>query len=148
MNLEDILLDTLEYYGADESRYCKTINSCQYSPLSLGLEGVSEGCAIGRLLTPELAFELDKLNVGSINDIESINDDEGEIEGDKSGILPAEVQQKLMKNLDFFSDLQSFHDCKRIINGVLTDYGKSQINGFIRDYNFDRSKFTKWLSND
>lgn len=145
MTLEEILIDTLEYYGADENRYCKGLRTCEYSPFTLGIEEISEGCAVGRLLTPELAILLDENGVSSIEEIQPKLDPDEE-EDDKSHLLPVQVQQKLIDNMDFFMELQDFHDCKRIINGVLTDTGKSNLIRFINDYNFDQSKFTKWLS--
>ncbi len=151
MNLEDILLDTLEYYGADESRYCMDSkgNSCRYSPFALGIEEASEGCAIGRLLTPEIASKLDKHELGSIDEI--LQDLEEEIKEDnyhESSLLPKDVYDKLSENIDFFADLQLFHDTKKIVNGKLTLSGSYNLKEFIRRYGFNQFKFTKWIGND
>lgn len=55
-----VLQDTVQYYSKDpDGRRCIVDDMCRYSPKTLGKEATSEGCAIGRLLPPELREELD-----------------------------------------------------------------------------------------
>lgn len=55
-----VLEDTVKYYSEDVNRRCLNDYNCFYSPKSVGKEGVSEGCAVGRLLTQELRDFLDR----------------------------------------------------------------------------------------
>jgi len=62
-----LLEETVSYYSENPSeRRCKVGTECKYSPTSLGLKN-SEGCAIGRKLSPQKKLELDinYQNVGS-----------------------------------------------------------------------------------
>lgn len=52
------LEETANHYNLNNR--CSTATGCRYSPESLGLKGKSEGCAIGRKLTPTLAKKLDR----------------------------------------------------------------------------------------
>jgi hypothetical protein len=54
--------DTVAHYNSNNRCANDQVRcgmGCKYSPETLHLEGKSEGCAIGRHLTPELAKELD-----------------------------------------------------------------------------------------
>lgn len=139
MSLEEILLDTLEYYGEDEHRYCKKNSECTYSPATLGLELFSEGCAIGRLLTPEIALKFDnELGFTGIQDI--VNHYIYALE-----FWDKEMANFLNSEIVFFSQLQMLHDRKLIKNGELDWEGDFILNELINEYSFDKSKFTKWL---
>lgn len=61
----DFLNETLEYYTTDVSRRCAKDGRCTYDPIRIGHEN-SEGCAIGRHLTPEMKIYFDN-NVGTIS---------------------------------------------------------------------------------
>lgn len=65
----EVLEDTIKYYSEDsEARRCSSTSSqCYYSPEKAN-KPESDGCAIGRLLEPELRIELDKLPPSSINE--------------------------------------------------------------------------------
>lgn len=90
-----VLQETLEYYKQDpQAKRCKEGKTCAYSPYTVGKQDTSEGCAVGRLLTPELQQRLDKENEGDIVELVFHK-------------LPEEVQSL---GLDFLLYLQYFHD--------------------------------------
>jgi hypothetical protein len=58
---ENYLVDLLDYYSVSpEERRCVGSPQCFYSPITLN-KLTSEGCAIGRNMTPENAKKLDEL---------------------------------------------------------------------------------------
>ena len=59
MTQKEFLIDTINHYNYN-NRCTNEEEECYYSPLSAGLEGKSEGCAIGRFMEPEIALEMDK----------------------------------------------------------------------------------------
>lgn len=58
------LEDMIAYFSEDPIRRCTGTSGCFYHPSTLGLEGVSEGCAIGRKLNPDIALALDDFDDG------------------------------------------------------------------------------------
>ena len=91
-----LLNETVTYYSENPTeRRCTSIGgSCYYSPEKAN-KPKSEGCAIGRLLTPELKAELDEQIV--------INTTVGGVWDS----LPKEIQ---VYGMDFLGELQSLHD--------------------------------------
>lgn len=90
------LEDTIGHYNINNR--CVKYGECRYSPKSIGLEGISEGCAIGRHLTEKLALSLDK--------------------GSNTVVYKPEVFKKLPGSLrklgkDFLSEVQCLHDNTR-----------------------------------
>lgn len=100
ITLGEILEDTVKYYSEDVNRRCKTEEDvCAYSGKTVGKADTTEGCAIGRLLPSEFCIELDARfkNTGILSIIRS---DVGE-----------QLPKIIKDNLDFFAELQTFHDC-------------------------------------
>lgn len=100
----EFLNDTIEYYSTDTNRRCVDdfSDNCFYSPVTANKESISDGCAIGRHLTPELKLELDK----TFNDI---NNDES------AGVNNEEIFNQLPDNLKelnqgFLVNIQQLHD--------------------------------------
>lgn len=88
--LTTILRDTILYYGKNpSSRRNKTESECLYSPIT----ETSEGCAVGRLLTPLCAKFLDANSC----DITVGNE-------------PYEWDENIVEHKTFFKMLQSLHD--------------------------------------
>lgn len=58
----EILEDTVKYYSENVLRRCVEDGACRYSPESLNIQDISEGCAIGRLLPRDLCNKLDELD--------------------------------------------------------------------------------------
>lgn len=110
MNKKEFLQSTIDYYSADINRRCKTRNGiCTYSPEAAGKVGISEGCAIGRMMTPEnklLAdFECGKPILSIYNRLE------------QNKMLP---DWMLEFEPEFLSNIQSLHDqdCYWNFNGI------------------------------
>src|SRR5688500_14111230 len=97
-NKEDFLLDMLEYYVGHPDRRCVSSGGgCFYSPINAGKQGISEGCAFGRHLEPELQLELD--GSGTVSSIA--------LRSDKWILVP-----QWLKNLEvgFLYRIQTLHD--------------------------------------
>lgn len=90
----ELLEETISHYNLGNR--CAVNGKCRYSPVTLGLIGVSEGCAIGRKLSPAVARELDV----SFNGVDIGNEE-----------LRKELPEWML-NLDFrfLNDLQHLHD--------------------------------------
>lgn len=99
----ELLNDTIAYYSVDPvNRRCyNSINgACAYSPKTINKVGLSNGCAIGRHLRPEVQKRFDTTSqLSTIGRI--ISDDENK------KLLP-EWMQKM--NVDFLTDIQNLHD--------------------------------------
>lgn len=92
-----VLQDTIQYYSQDPiGRRCSDDNSCSYSPKTLWKEATSEGCAVGRLLSPKLREELDRDFEGKSVRYKPLFE-----------TLPKEIQEL---GEVFLSMLQSLHD--------------------------------------
>jgi len=138
MNLEQILLDTLEYYSGHTERMCSTGIKCAYSPFTIGAEETSEGCAIGRLIDRDLANILDEENTAITSEITL-----EEIE-----VYSEPAYKKIKDNIDFFAELQDLHDKGYLTKSQLEEYPKSRIKHIIKAKNFNPELFTKWIRND
>lgn len=107
-----VLQDTIEYYSQDpEGRRCKDENECCYSPNTIDKETTSDGCAIGRLLSPKLREELDIYYEGvAVSNDDLFNE------------LPQAVQEL---GQEFLRKLQSLHDVDTNWNSEgLSEYGE------------------------
>ena len=105
-----LLNETIEYYSADPvGRRCITERRCAYSPIKLGLEGTSEGCAIGRKIPAELAEELDaEIGGSAVGNTDIFNR------------LPEELK---ILTIQFLEVIQYLHDS----NGSWDDKGLTQL---------------------
>lgn len=113
----DFLNDTVNHYNINNR--CSAIiggyNSCKYHPKSLGLEGISEGCAIGRKVGRRLALKLDEIG-GSVSTIFEH--------------LPKKLQEL---QDDFLMEVQELHDTSTYWNETgLSKVGKKMYN-YIKD---------------
>lgn len=110
ISLEEILNDTIEYYRQDPKRRCVTLSgACVYSGKSARKD--TEGCAVGRLLDPQLAIEIDSIGTVPIKTIFTTwnnNLYEDHIYKEISNKIPLLIKN----NLNFFVDLQSLHDLR------------------------------------
>lgn len=95
----EILEDTVKYYSEDTNRRCMHVDTetCYYAPESLGKQEISNGCAVGRLLSPELRKQIDEYGPISIDTVMRDEDIE----------LPLEVREL---TADFLMKLQDLHD--------------------------------------
>jgi hypothetical protein len=114
---EEVLQDAIDYYwGKPERRCVKEHGTCSYIP-----QGESEGCAIGRLVSPEIAEELGKNGYGIcvISQFEKLPE-----------------WMKVMRQ-KFWVKMQVLHDCRYFAN---KDVNKVQAVG--KYLELDMSKIT------
>lgn len=142
MTPEQFLKDTIEYYGSDLKRRCvvkkpEGVNFCAYSPKTANLEGISEGCAIGRHLTPELKEKLDAPKANQ-------NGPAGIIDLIKEPTL-TELFPQWMRDMDvhFLSSVQNIHDVTNNWGEVegLSSKGKFRVNDIIERFNLKMEKY-------
>lgn len=88
------LEETIAHYN-NTNRCSDGNGNCRYSPETLGLQGQSEGCAIGRKLSSELALELDDQWIYSVRDQPVFSK------------LPKELREL---GADFLMEVQALHD--------------------------------------
>ena len=125
MNRKQVLEDTIKYYSEDTNRRCVKNSGCYYNPINAGKEGISEGCAIGRLISEELQIELD-----SISDSEE--NGSGVYNLEVFILLPEEIQAL---GQDFLSSLQNLHDSGTFWSRKgLTEAGKRRVTEIKRIY--------------
>jgi hypothetical protein len=132
MTQEQLLKDTIDYYSVNPAkRRCAKIGGCYYSPEKANKPS-SEGCAIGRHLTPEAKIAFDDL---ASSDIVSIMNHD-----DHKAMMPDWMQEM---NPDFLNSIQNLHDGPRNwdING-LTGRGKEIVNDIITEYQLNLDRYT------
>lgn len=133
---EELLLDMLEYYSEDKNRRCINGTTCVYSPETAGLEGVSEGCAVGRLLPPEVSKYIDD-EYGEIGICELVDEP----------FSTDEIAKAIEKKSNILYKMQLLHDDNNNWSDQgLTMKGKSKVEFIIADFNMDRNKFLKFLN--
>lgn len=118
-----LLNETVEYYSADPlNRICKTDEKCVYNPKTIGKEGTSEGCAVGRLLPPELSLKLDN----DFNNVPVTRED-------LFDILPEDVKNY---GRSFLGSLQQLHDSSVYWNSTgLSEAGRERVKTITQDIN-------------
>lgn len=115
----ELLEDTIGYYSEDINRRCVSdAGGCKYSPLQTGKVGISDGCAIGRFMTPE-AKEAAWGAVGTVYNT-NIN------------LLPDFMQEMDVKFLGAVQSLHDDPDCWE--EGGLTERGQEYVNSIKRTF--------------
>lgn len=99
----EVLEDTVKYYSEDTNRRCISSledygSECMYSPKSLGKEGISQGCAIGRLLPDAMKDDID-------SKFDAINIDT--LIEEKEYPIPEDI---ISLGVTFLRALQTLHD--------------------------------------
>lgn len=117
MNKLEFLQDTINYYWGKPERRCydEKLSQCFYGPI-----GESQGCAIGRHISPELQGELDEKHGGTNLNMEMFEK------------LP-DWMQKL--GLQYLRAVQSLHDSSH-----LADKHLSTIEDFCQNHKLDFKK--------
>lgn len=137
MTKQQFLLDTLKYYIKNPRRRCAKNGMCNYDPKKLKLEKVSEGCAIGRVLSEPAKEKLSEFNYAI--------DDMLKEQPKLKKYLPNWMQKE---NPKFLRDIQRLHDVKTNWNkSGLTRIGKLHVEDIIRHYNLNKTPFRKYLNN-
>lgn len=99
---EEVLQDTINYYWGRPERKCVQFGMCKYIPI-----GESEGCAVGRLVSTEIAEEL--------------NEDGRSISFDKQFNLLPEWMKEMGQT--FWIALQEMHDKGHLTQSRLDGIG-------------------------
>lgn len=121
MTAQEFLYDTVHHYNLNNR--CVDDTQCAYSPLTIGKNN-SEGCAIGRYLDPELAYQIDKERKGlnaSINRVSELYS------------LP-----EWMKQLDIalLTEVQNLHDEEMYWDSDgLSEMGKRKVRNICDQFN-------------
>lgn len=138
MTKEQFLQDTIDYYSVDpENRRCINGTTCAYSPANANKEGKSEGCAIGRHLSPEVQTKFDKgINCTPLNlTIFAIMNNQ-----EARKLLP-EWMQKM--DASFLSDVQCLHDINTYWDSnALSNKGKERVNTIIAEHKLSTELFS------
>jgi hypothetical protein len=93
--MERLLNETISYYSENPKRRCAVNGKCFYDPASVGKEDISDGCAIGRLMTVRQKKKADKdYRARAIN------------------FLPSDLIPRRVRGLSmiFLSAIQTLHD--------------------------------------
>ena len=131
MTMQEMLQSNIDYYSADPvQRRCtgkiNCINICFYSPKRAGKEGKSEGCGIGRHLSPDTQEIMDGNDPDRSVAIKDI------IRSYNKKSLP-----EWMQNMStfFLSVIQDLHDDdKNWMSNGLSDLGKSQVDNIVMTF--------------
>lgn len=118
----EFLEDTVKYYSEDVNRRCISSNGCFYDPIQAGKEGVSDGCAIGRHLKPNLKVDLDNASENIVSEIKVFNQ------------LPLKLK-KLGR--EFLREVQKLHDSSMKSywdEEGLTDSGKNKVKEIKKEF--------------
>ena len=113
----ELLDDTIKYYAENPKlRRCQSLptGGCRYSPFTAE-KPTSDGCAIGRLLTPKLQLELDEVG-GSVY---------------TNGIMKMLPRNIRSYGAEFLYSIQTLHDGAEnwdMINNGLSETGVSMVN--------------------
>lgn len=135
MTKNEFFLDMLQYYAVDPlTRRCIDNGYCTYSPVTSNKVGQSEGCAIGRKLTPDNALTLDKIQKGfGVNSVMA---------------REPELLPEWMKDLGsrFLGDVQNFHDISTNWQAIgLSEKGKIKVRSMVSLYDLDAELFKEYL---
>lgn len=139
MTRQEFLLDTVKYYSEDTNRRCVMhvdgLPYCYYSPKYAQKVDISEGCGIGRKLSPEAQEAYDSKG-GPIGQLFCSNS--------HKRMAPQWMQEM---SVDFLIRLQSFHDSDPYWNKNegLSEEGKLSLNYILYEYGLDKEVFLPYL---
>lgn len=135
-SLSEQLADNLAYYVNDTNKRCTIGANCYYSGESAKKD--SEGCFVGRLLSPEDRLKADKGLTPGATGVSSLCKKE-----DILGITIPNIikeNQQLMRNFQFLHDIGENWDDKG-----LTNEGKTTLKMIIHDFELEEKYFEKFL---
>lgn len=135
-SLSEQLADNLAYYVNDPSKRCVVMTSCYYSGKTANID--SEGCFVGRLLTPEDRLKADEGLTFGATGVSSLCNREEELGITIPNII--KENQRLMRNFQFLHDNDTNWDDKG-----LTNEGKTTLKMIIHDYELEEKYFEKFL---
>lgn len=123
MTEQELLYDTVHHYNS--SNRCVTDSRCAYSPITVGKKN-SEGCAIGRWLSPDLALQIDNERIGQDSSISDVID---------SYLFPDWMKKM---DIEFLKELQGIHDNPHCWDETgLSQLGKDYVQYTCECFNLD-----------
>jgi hypothetical protein len=135
-SLSEQLADNLAYYVNDTSKRCKNDTSCYYSGVTAKKD--SEGCFVGRLLTPEDRIKADKGLTFGASGVNSLCN--------KAENLGITIPDIIKDNEKIMSNFQKFHDSDEYWTETgLTNEGKTTLKMIINDFELEVKYFEKFL---
>lgn len=134
--LSEQLADNLAYYVNDTTKRCTNGEHCYYSGETAKKD--SEGCFVGRLLTPEDRLKADKELASGISGVEALCGRALEL-----GIT---IPKIISENKTLVRQFQSLHDNdENWIETGLSINGKSKLKYLITQYILEEKYFEKYL---
>lgn len=141
--LSEQLADNLAYYINDPSKRCvDSLGGCSYSGESIKHTGKdTEGCYVGRLLSPEDRITADKW----LNDAPFCDTTVTGLVG-FSEELGIKIPKIVSDNIPLMSKFQLLHDTDDYWNEAgLTKEGRSKLLFIINQYHLEEKYFEKFL---
>lgn len=124
MTKEEFLIDTINHYNST-NRCESSDRACKYSPITIDKKE-TEGCAIGRHLDPDLAYQIDKELERKNNAIENVMDRYS---------LP---EWMIQLGKDFLSRVQLLHDyTSNWDTQGLSERGWDKVKSICYDFDID-----------
>jgi hypothetical protein len=135
-SLSEKLADNLAYYVNDTSKRCKNDKGCYYSGETAKKD--SEGCFVGRLLTPEDRIKADKGLTFGASGLNSLCN--------KAEDLGITIPDIIKDNEKIMSNFQKFHDSDEYWTETgLTNEGKTTLKMILNDFELEVKYFEKFL---
>ena len=139
-SFSEFMARNLSYYVEDPSRRCSD-GACYYSPKKV--DHKTEGCFVGRLLTPEFQEDFDACpsdtNIGDI-----IYQAENDFDWD---VQLEDIPEVIRENVDTMAAFQTLHDNNHNWHQEkgLTDRGKENLKHIIQELGLVLKPFKKFL---
>ena len=135
-SLSEKLADNLAYYVNDTNKRCKNDTSCYYSGETAKKD--SEGCFVGRFLTPEDRIKADNGLTFGASGVSTLKM--------RSGELGITIPQIIQDNVKLMGKFQSLHDLNEYWTETgLTNEGKTTLKMIINDFELEVKYFEKFL---
>ena len=135
-SLSEELADNLAYYVNDPSKRCKNDKGCYYSGETAKKD--SEGCFVGRLLTPEDRIKADNGLTFGASGVNSLCN--------KAEDLGSTIPDIIKDNEKLMINFQKFHDSDEYWTETgLTNEGKGTLRMIIDDFELEVKYFEKFL---
>ncbi len=130
------LAQNLAYYIGADKRCKKASNgACYYSGLSVPSKD-TEGCFVGRMMTPEMRLTADEAGLGDVHGLIRKHKDYG-----------IKLPKFITDNADLMGCFQNLHDGKNYwtIDNFLTKEGKTYLLEIIKEYKLVKKHFNEFL---
>jgi len=135
-SLSEQMADNLAYYVNDPKKRCANDNDCYYSGKTINKK--TQGCFVGRLLTPEDRLKADSGLESGSSGVSSLIANSGE--------LGIKIPKVIKDNERLMNRFQKLHDCNEFWTETgLSDEGKTTLYMIIDDFGLEEKFFEKFL---